>query len=121
MVKSPYANQQSSGIVTNCDVVRGETVVPTKPQYVLTDIGRMWINLDIRHDDAAHVRTPELRTVTGILYIFLGNRRAGLIAAAGIPLCMLFAWPRIRAIRRGVAHVLRGKTEREKRGKRHCG
>lgn len=30
--------------------------------------------------------------VVAILYIFLGNLRAGLIAAAGIPLCMLFAF-----------------------------
>ncbi|MES2788427.1 MAG: CusA/CzcA family heavy metal efflux RND transporter [Planctomycetota bacterium] len=30
--------------------------------------------------------------VIAILYIFLGNLRAGLIAAAGIPLCMLFAF-----------------------------
>lgn len=30
--------------------------------------------------------------VVAILYLFLGNLRAGLIAAAGIPLCMLFAF-----------------------------
>ncbi|MFO1094421.1 MAG: CusA/CzcA family heavy metal efflux RND transporter [Planctomycetaceae bacterium] len=30
--------------------------------------------------------------VVAILYFFLGNLRAGLIAAAGIPLCMLFAF-----------------------------
>ncbi|MGQ0637267.1 MAG: efflux RND transporter permease subunit [Planctomycetaceae bacterium] len=30
--------------------------------------------------------------VIALLYIFLGNLRAGLIAAAGIPLCMLFAF-----------------------------
>ena len=30
--------------------------------------------------------------VVSLLYIFLGNFRAGLVAAAGIPLCMLFAF-----------------------------
>jgi cobalt-zinc-cadmium efflux system membrane fusion protein len=45
-----------SGIVTRCDVVRGEVVDPSQPQYFIADITRMWINLDIRHEDCASVR-----------------------------------------------------------------
>jgi cobalt-zinc-cadmium efflux system membrane fusion protein len=44
------------GVVTRCDVVRGETVEPSKPQYTLADVSRMWINFDIRQEDAARLR-----------------------------------------------------------------
>lgn len=40
------------GIITHCDIVRGETVDSSKPQYVLTDISRMWLDLDVRQEDA---------------------------------------------------------------------
>ena len=42
--------------------------------------------------------------VVTILYLFLGNLRAGLIAAAGIPLCMLFAFSGMYQI--GIAGTL---------------
>ncbi|MGQ0637266.1 MAG: efflux RND transporter periplasmic adaptor subunit [Planctomycetaceae bacterium] len=44
------------GVVTFCDVVQGEMVEPSKPQYALADVTRMWINLDIRQEDAARLR-----------------------------------------------------------------
>lgn len=60
-VKSSSANlipliAPFSGLVTRCDVVRGEMVDPAKPQYVVADTRRMWINLDIRQEDAAKVK-----------------------------------------------------------------
>ncbi len=42
--------------------------------------------------------------VIAILYFFLGNLRAGLIAAAGIPLCMLFAFTGMNQL--GIAGTL---------------
>jgi len=42
--------------------------------------------------------------VVSILYCFLGNFRAGLVAAAGIPLCMLFAFIGMKQI--GIAGTL---------------
>lgn len=42
--------------------------------------------------------------VVAILFLFLGNLRAGLIAAAGIPLCMLFAFTGMEKI--GIAGTL---------------
>ena len=39
------------GVITNCEVVRGETVDSSKHQYVVADMRRMWINLDIRQED----------------------------------------------------------------------
>lgn len=44
------------GVITNCEVVRGEMVEPSRPQYVLADVTRMWINLDVRQEDAARLR-----------------------------------------------------------------
>ena len=59
--KSPSANliplgAPFTGVITHCDVVRGEVVDPSKSQYTIADISRMWINLDIRHEDCAKVR-----------------------------------------------------------------
>jgi len=45
-----------AGVITQCEVVRGEVVDPLKPQYTIADTRRMWINLDIRHEDCAKVR-----------------------------------------------------------------
>ncbi len=45
-----------TGIITHCDVVRGEIVDPSKSQYVVADTSRMWINLDIRHEDCPRLR-----------------------------------------------------------------
>lgn len=44
------------GVVVDCNVVRGEMVEPAKPQYVLADNSRMWINFDIRQEDAGRAR-----------------------------------------------------------------
>ena len=41
------------GVVTNCEVVRGEAVDPGQPQYVVADMRRMWINLGVREEDSA--------------------------------------------------------------------
>ena len=43
------------GVITSCEVVRGETVEPTKALYVLADVRRVWLHLNIRQDDAARV------------------------------------------------------------------
>lgn len=45
-----------SGVITKCNVALGEMVDPSKPQYVLADMRRMWINLDIRQEDAARLQ-----------------------------------------------------------------
>jgi multidrug efflux pump subunit AcrA (membrane-fusion protein) len=45
-----------AGVITQCDVVRGEVVDPLKSQYTIADTRHMWINLDIRHEDCARVR-----------------------------------------------------------------
>jgi len=45
-----------TGIITHCDVVRGEIVDPDRAQYTIADTSRMWINLDLRDEDCAKVR-----------------------------------------------------------------
>ena len=42
-----------SGVVTRCDIVRGENVNSSKVQYVVADINRLWINLAIREEDVS--------------------------------------------------------------------
>jgi cobalt-zinc-cadmium efflux system membrane fusion protein len=44
------------GIITQCHVVRGETVEPLTPQYVLANTERMWIDLDVRQEDVEKLR-----------------------------------------------------------------
>lgn len=44
------------GIVTQCHIVRGETVEPLSPQYVLANTSKMWIELDVRQEDAERLR-----------------------------------------------------------------
>lgn len=44
------------GVVTSCEIVRGEMADPSKPQYILANVERMWINLDVRQEDAAQLR-----------------------------------------------------------------
>lgn len=44
------------GIVTMCDVVRGEFVEPSQPQFMVVDTRQMWIDLDVRQEDAAKLR-----------------------------------------------------------------
>jgi len=45
-----------AGVVTTCEVVRGEAVTPSTTQYVVADIARMWINLDVRQEDSTRLR-----------------------------------------------------------------
>lgn len=40
------------GIITKCEIVRGESVTPSVPQYTLANVSRMWVNLDVRQEDA---------------------------------------------------------------------
>jgi len=40
------------GIITKCEIVRGESVSPNIPQYTLANVSRMWVNLDVRQEDA---------------------------------------------------------------------
>ncbi len=39
-------------VVTECNVVVGELVTPEKPQFVISDVSRMWLELDVRQEDA---------------------------------------------------------------------
>lgn len=43
------------GVLTHCDVVRGEVVDSSKPQVTIADVQYMWINLDVRHEDCARI------------------------------------------------------------------
>ncbi|MBX9792495.1 MAG: efflux RND transporter periplasmic adaptor subunit [Pirellulales bacterium] len=45
-----------AGIITHCEIVRGETVDSSKPQYVMADVSRMWIDIDVRQEDAGRLR-----------------------------------------------------------------
>lgn len=45
-----------AGVVTTCEVVRGESVEPLKPLYAVADTSRMWIHLNVRQDDAARLK-----------------------------------------------------------------
>src|SRR5262249_48644114 len=44
------------GVIIHCEVVQGEMVEPTKPQYVMADVSRIWIGLDIRQEHAGRIR-----------------------------------------------------------------
>jgi multidrug efflux pump subunit AcrA (membrane-fusion protein) len=58
-----------AGIITQCEVVRGEVVDPLKAQYTIADTRRMWINLDIRQEDCTKVRlgtTVEFQSDGGV-------------------------------------------------------
>ncbi|HEX5443277.1 MAG TPA: efflux RND transporter periplasmic adaptor subunit [Pirellulales bacterium] len=59
-----------SGIVTSCDLVRGETVDPTEPQYVIADINRLWLNLAVRGEDV-----PKLRVGAPVEFATEGDQR----------------------------------------------
>ncbi len=45
-----------SGVVIKCDVVKGEVVETAETQYVVADMRRMWINLDVRQEDASRLK-----------------------------------------------------------------
>jgi cobalt-zinc-cadmium efflux system membrane fusion protein len=49
-VKAPF-----DGVVTHCEVVRGEMAEPAKSLYVLADTRRMWIRINLRPDDIDRV------------------------------------------------------------------
>jgi cobalt-zinc-cadmium efflux system membrane fusion protein len=44
------------GVVTQCHIVRGETVDPLVPQYVIANTERMWIELDVRQEDVNRLK-----------------------------------------------------------------
>ncbi|MGD9648931.1 MAG: efflux RND transporter periplasmic adaptor subunit [Pirellulales bacterium] len=50
------------GIITSCEIVRGEMVDSSKPQYVMADTSRMWLDLDVRQEDAG--KLPLAASVT---------------------------------------------------------
>jgi cobalt-zinc-cadmium efflux system membrane fusion protein len=43
------------GLVIRRDVVLGEVVEPSKPQFVVAQVERLWVMLDVRLEDAARV------------------------------------------------------------------
>jgi len=45
-----------SGIVTKCDIVQGESIEPARPFYVVADTSQMWIQLNVRQDDANRLK-----------------------------------------------------------------
>jgi multidrug efflux pump subunit AcrA (membrane-fusion protein) len=45
-----------AGVVTNCEIVRGESVDPAKSQYVIANLDRLWINLAVREEDVPLLR-----------------------------------------------------------------
>lgn len=45
-----------AGVVTKCDVALGEVVETSKPEYVVADMQRMWIHLDVRQEDASRLK-----------------------------------------------------------------
>lgn len=63
-----------SGVVTKCDVVRGETVEASTPFYVVADTRRMWIQLNVRQDDANRLKI-------GTPVIFSGDMRTPQVTA----------------------------------------
>jgi cobalt-zinc-cadmium efflux system membrane fusion protein len=57
------------GVITQCSVARGEMVEPSKPQYVVADMRRMWIHLDIQQEYAPRLKlgaTAMIRSEPGI-------------------------------------------------------
>jgi len=63
-----------SGVVTKCEVVRGETVEPSIPIYVIADTQKMWIQLSIRQDDASRLKL-------GLPVLFEGDMRTRPVTA----------------------------------------
>jgi cobalt-zinc-cadmium efflux system membrane fusion protein len=43
------------GVVVSRDVGLGETVDSSRPLFVVADLAKMWVNLDVREEDAARV------------------------------------------------------------------
>ncbi|MGD9645251.1 MAG: efflux RND transporter permease subunit [Pirellulales bacterium] len=84
---------QNSHAVTKALAEKFEETRPLLPPGVTADV--LYDRTELVDAVIATVRNNlcegALLVVT-ILYLFLGNLRAGLVAAAGIPLCMLFAF-----------------------------
>ncbi len=43
------------GVVTACDAVAGEQADPSRPLFVVADVSRVWVTLDLRAEDARRV------------------------------------------------------------------
>lgn len=43
------------GLVTHCDMVEGDVVGSDKPVFVVADVRRVWIMLNVRQEDAARL------------------------------------------------------------------
>lgn len=55
-------------MVTECHIVVGEMVAPERPQFVIADVSRMWLELDVRQEDARklHLEQTVMFSVNGI-------------------------------------------------------
>lgn len=57
-----------NGTVVECNVVSGEVVDATETIYGVSDVGRMWLQLDVRQEDIGHVslgQTVRFRSSNG--------------------------------------------------------
>lgn len=84
---------ENSSAVTQALSEKFAEVRKTLPDGIKADV--FYERTDLVNEVIATVRNNLCEgalLVVAILYIFLGNLRAGLVAAAGIPLCMLFAF-----------------------------
>lgn len=48
-----------NGVIVGRDVVVGETADPSKTQFVIADVSEMWLVLDVKYEDAAHLSLGE--------------------------------------------------------------
>lgn len=48
------------GVVTHCDMVEGEVVASDKPVFVVADVRRVWVILDVRQEDAGRLAVGQL-------------------------------------------------------------
>src|SRR5262249_52553244 len=62
------------GVVTRCDMVEGEVVNSSQPQYTVADLQTMWITLDVRPEDISRVQKGQRITFRPD---GLGNSEAG--------------------------------------------
>jgi len=44
------------GIVIHCDMVEGEVVSSSQPQFAVADVRRLWVTLNVRQEDISRVR-----------------------------------------------------------------
>jgi cobalt-zinc-cadmium efflux system membrane fusion protein len=50
-LRSPF-----DGIITKCDIVRGEKIDPAVPAYIVADTRRIWIHLNVGQEDANRLK-----------------------------------------------------------------